>query len=106
MILRILDESEHKANLVKRSAEYLRRNIDRFFVFSIDEEVVGCFELQKNSHSKSAVLGGLFVALCQRNQGVGRDLVHASINQARLWNLENIYALTMTQSTIFQKCVF
>ena len=80
MILRILDESEHETNLVKRSAEYLRRNIDRLFFFSIDEEVVGCFELQEDSHSKSAVLGGLAVALSQRNQRVGRDLVQASIN--------------------------
>ena len=106
MILRILDESKHEAILVKRSAEYLHRNIDRFFVFSIDEKVVGCFELQKDSHSKSAVLGGRAVALSQRNQGVGRELVQASINQARLWKLENIYALTMNQTTIFQQFGF
>ena len=67
---------------------------------------MGCFELQEDSHSKSAVLGGRAVALSQRNQGVGRDLVQASINQARLWDLKNLYALTMTHSTIFQQCGF
>ena len=67
---------------------------------------MGCFELQEDSHSKSTILAGLAVALSQRNQGVGRDLLQASINQARLLNLKNLYALTMTQPTIFQQYGF
>ena len=92
--------------MVFRSREYLEQHVDDFHVFCIDEEIAGCVEFQTSRDNPAALIGSLMVSASHHNQGIGRGLVEAIIQEARKRECRNFFALTMSQPSIFVQCGF
>ncbi|HCP33613.1 MAG TPA: hypothetical protein DIT94_04455 [Deltaproteobacteria bacterium] len=105
-ISELLGESSTEKTVVYRSREYLGQHVDDFHVFCIDEEITGCVEFHTSRDSPAALIGSLTVSASHRNQGIGRELVEAVIQEAQKREFRNLFALTMSQSSIFVQCGF
>ncbi len=100
-IQRILQRPVQQTALVLRTPEDLTRHIDRFLLFCLDEEVVGCCELIRYEEELAVEVGSLAVDSTFRNRGVGRELLQAALEQAREWNCTLLFSLTTGSAHVF-----
>ncbi len=100
-IQRILQRPVQQAALVLRTPEDLNRHIDRFLLFCLDEEIMGCCELIRYEAELAVEVGSLVVDSTLRNRGVGRELLQAAAEQAREWGCTLLFSLTTGSAHVF-----
>ena len=86
--------------LRQRSRASIEKEIEQYFVYEIDESVIGCAALLRYSESRLGEIASVYVQPFYQNQGVGRKLVEYALIQAREEGLRAVVALT-TQSHAF-----
>lgn len=88
--------------VVARSKEEIEEAIDRFFVYDIDESIIGCCCLQALPGSRSAELAAVLVQPFYQGKGVGRKLAEFAVAEARRRGFKKLIALSTQSARFFQ----
>jgi len=90
-----------REELLHRTQQAIEKNIDQFFVFEIDENLVACVTLIFYPNNPTmAELGSLYVLPFYHNRGIGKKMVDYACLRAKEKGAETIVALS-TQSYSF-----
>jgi len=101
---RLINECAAKGEMLPRSLAELYDNMRDYFVYEEQGEVVGACALHI-CWEDLAEIRSLCVVPEFRKRGIGRDLVHACLNEAREFSLERVFLLTY-QEKFFGKFDF
>jgi amino-acid N-acetyltransferase len=87
-----------REELLHRSQQAIEKNIDQFFVFEIDENLIACVTLYFfPSHPHMAEVGSLYVLPFYHNRGIGKKMVEYACMRAKEKGATTLVALS-TQS--------
>jgi amino-acid N-acetyltransferase len=90
-----------REELVYRTQQAIEKNIDQFFVFEIDENLIACVSLYfYPDKPQIAEVGSLYVLPFYHNRGIGRKMVDYACMMAKERGAKTIVALS-TQSYSF-----
>jgi amino-acid N-acetyltransferase len=93
-IQQILEPLEQQGILVRREAQELEREIDRFFVIASDSNIFGCAALHPYPEEKTAELAALAVNPFYRDGGRGERLLAYAVSRARAAGLKSLFVLS------------
>lgn len=87
-----------REELVHRTQQAIEKNIDQFYVYEIDENIIACVTLIfYPSHPQLAEIGSLYVMPFYHNRGIGKKMVEYACLMAKERGAAHIVALS-TQS--------
>jgi len=90
-----------REELLHRTQQAIEKNIDQFYVFEIDENIIACVTLYfYPDKPQLAEIGSLYVLPFYHNRGVGRKMVDFACMRAKEKGVSTILALS-TQSYSF-----
>jgi amino-acid N-acetyltransferase len=90
-----------REELLHRTQQAIEKNIDQFYVFEIDENIIACVTLYTYPDKPQlAEIGSLYVLPFYHNRGVGRKMVDFACMRAKEKGVTTIVALS-TQSYSF-----
>ena len=90
-----------REELLHRTQQAIEKNIDQFYVFEIDENIIACVTLYFYPDKPHlAEIGSLYVLPFYHNRGVGRKMVDFACMRAKEKGVSTILALS-TQSYSF-----
>jgi amino-acid N-acetyltransferase len=90
-----------REELLHRTQQAIEKNIDQFYVFEIDENIIACVTLYTYADKPQlAEVGSLYVLPFYHNRGVGRKMVDYACMRAKEKGATTIVALS-TQSYSF-----
>jgi amino-acid N-acetyltransferase len=90
-----------REELIHRTQQSIEKNIDQFYVFEIDENIIACVTLYFYPDKPHlAEIGSLYVLPFYHNRGVGRKMVDYACLRAKEKGVTTIVALS-TQSYSF-----
>jgi len=103
-MMELLDRYARRGLLLPRSREQVRRQLADFVVAVDVTGVVGCAGLRRYPGRLAEIVG---VAVDERSQGqgVGRHLIEALLDEARVLGLRRVFALTL-QDGFFHRLGF
>ncbi len=88
--------------LLHRSLELIEENIDQFYVFEIDENIIACVTLRFYADCPDlAELGSLYVMPFHHKRGIGRKMVEFAALRARERGATRLVALSTQNPTFF-----
>lgn len=91
-----------REELLHRTPELIEENIEQFFVFEIDENIVACVTLKSyGDQPEVAELGSLYVMPFHHKRGIGRKMVEFAALQASGRGATSLVALSTQNSTFF-----
>lgn len=98
MIYNLTRAAVRREELLFRSQQALEKNIDQFFVFEIDENIIACVTLYfYPDKPQLAEVGSLYVMPFYHNRGIGKKMVEYACLQAEERGAKKVIALS-TQS--------
>lgn len=101
LIYHLTRSSVKKDELLPRPIDSIESNIDNYFVYEIDGNMIACMLLsQFESDPSIREINSLFVHSLYQKQGIGKKLVNFACHQAKLEGSTRIIALS-TQSVSF-----
>lgn len=101
LIYHLTRSSVKKDELLARSIDSIEANIDHYFVYEIDGNMIACMLLSSFASDTSIrEINSLFVHSLYQKQGIGKKLVNFACHQAKLEGSERVIALS-TQSLSF-----
>ena len=84
-----------REELIHRTQQAIEKNIDQFFVFEIDENIIACVTLVfYPDKSRLAELGSLYVMPFYQNRGIGKKMVEYACLQAKERGAHAVVALS------------
>lgn len=86
-----------------RSRQSIEQDIQDYFVYEIDESIIGCFRLTQFARSRTVELGSVFVHPAYQGRHIGKAMVEFATNHARHLKKSRIIALTTQASPFFAK---
>lgn len=87
-----------REELLHRTQQAIEKNIDQFFVFEIDENIIACVTLYTYPDKPAlAEIGSLYVLPFYHNRGIGKKMVEYACLQAKERGVTTVLALS-TQS--------
>jgi amino-acid N-acetyltransferase len=87
-----------REELLHRTQQAIEKNIDQFFVFEIDENIIACVTLYfYPDKPQLAEIGSLYVLPFYHNRGIGKKMVEYACLQAKERGVNGVIALS-TQS--------
>jgi len=87
-----------REELLHRTQQAIEKNIDQFFVFEIDENIIACVTLYTYPDKPQlAEIGSLYVLPFYHNRGIGKKMVEYACLQAKERGVTTVFALS-TQS--------
>jgi amino-acid N-acetyltransferase len=90
-----------REELIYRTQQAIEKNIDHFFVFEIDENLIACVSLYfYPDKPQMAEIGSLYVLPFYHNRGIGRKMVDYATMRAKERGATTVVALS-TQSYSF-----
>ena len=90
-----------REELLHRTQQAIEKNIDQFYVFEIDENIIACVTLYfYPDKPQFAEIGSLYVLPFYHNRGVGRKMVDYACMRAKEKDVATVVALS-TQSYSF-----
>ncbi len=101
----LIRESVATQQLLPRTRKEIARDIADFYVFEIDNTVVGCvgLKLYRDATPSAAELECLFVSDAHANQGIGRKLMLFVEDRARSLGCKQLLALSTQAFNYFQQ---
>jgi amino-acid N-acetyltransferase len=96
-------ESVALEELVKRSRQDIISTLNDFYVFEIDNNIVGCVALHVQPDGETAELACLSVSSGHENMGIGQKLMLFAENAAREKGIKNIFLLSTRAFNYFQQ---
>lgn len=86
-----------REELLHRTQQAIEKNIDQFYVFEIDENIIACVTLILYPQTSLAELGSLYVLPFYHHRGIGKKMVEYACLMAKERGATQIIALS-TQS--------
>lgn len=87
-----------REELLHRTQQAIDKNVDQFFVFEIDENIIACVTLYTYpDKAQLAEIGSLYVLPFYHNRGIGKKMVEYACLQAKERGVTSVIALS-TQS--------
>ena len=84
MIYNLTRNAVRREELIHRTQQSIEKNIDQFFVFEVDENIIACVTLQFYAEApKVAEIGSLYVVPFYHNRGIGKKMVEYACLQAK-----------------------
>jgi amino-acid N-acetyltransferase len=102
-ILTLIKQSVQTEELVKRTRQSVLLQLNDYYVFEIDRNIVGCVALHLYPELRKAEVACLYVSNANENQGIGRKLMLFAENLAREKNIREIFALSTQAFNYFQQ---
>lgn len=98
LIYNLIRHAVRREELVHRTQQSIEKNLDQFFVFEIDENIIACVTLYFYADKpKVAEVGSLYVLPFYNNRGIGKKMVEYACLQAKERGATTVIALS-TQS--------
>ena len=98
MIYNLTRAAVRREELIFRSQQAIEKNIDQFFVFEIDENIIACVTLYfYPDRPQLAEVGSLYVMPFYHNRGIGKKMVEYAMLVAKERGAKSVIALS-TQS--------
>jgi len=101
-IMALIKPSIQEEQLVRRTRGSIDKHIGEYFVFEIDNNIVGLIALHSHPEQKMAELASLAVSPAHENRGIGTKLALYVENLAREQGAERIFCLSTQTFTFFQ----
>ncbi|MGO9245793.1 MAG: amino-acid N-acetyltransferase [Verrucomicrobiia bacterium] len=101
-IMALIKPSIQEEQLIKRTRGSIDKHIGEYFVFEIDNNIVGLIALHPHPEQKMAELASLTVSPTHENRGIGTKLALFVENLAREQGAERIFCLSTQTFTFFQ----
>lgn len=90
----ITKQGAKNEQLVQRTLQYVEQHIEDYFVFEIDESVIGCARLRQYPGTKTVEIGTVYVQPFYQGKDVGRKLVEYGELAAAKLGATKLLALT------------
>ncbi len=101
LIYNLTRNAVRREELVYRTQQAIEKNIEQFFVFEIDENIIACVTLYFYPEMPNlAEIGSLYVVPFYHNRGIGHKMVEYACLQAKERGATSVLALS-TQSFAF-----
>lgn len=105
LIYNLTRHAVKREELIHRTLQAVEKNIDHFYVFEIDENLIGCVSLTYYPDKPGvAEIGSLYVLPFYHNRGIGKKLVEFACLEAKKAGANQVIALS-TQSFAFFSAV-
>ena len=101
-IMALIKPSIQEEQLIRRTRSSIDKHIGEYFVFEIDNNIVGLVALHPYPEQKMAELASLAVNPAHENRGIGTKLALFVENLAREQGVERIFCLSTQTFTFFQ----
>lgn len=98
MIARCVVDSK----LVERTYESIRDNLGSYYVYTLDDTIVGCVALYPYAADNCAELGCLFIKKNYEGHGYGRAMCRFVEDQARAQGFEWLFAISQSAVAYFR----
>jgi amino-acid N-acetyltransferase len=93
-----------REELVHRTLQAIEKNIDQFYVFEIDENIIACVTLYFFAEDPQvAEIGSLYVMPFYHNRGIGQKMVEYACLQAKERGATKVLALSTQTFGFFSK---
>jgi len=99
----LIQESVQNDELVRRTRAEIERQIDDYFVFEVDRNIVACAALHPYTESNKAEVACVCVDRRFENRGIGAKLVRYAEDQARERGLAQLFLLSTQAFNFFQQ---
>jgi amino-acid N-acetyltransferase len=101
LIYNLTRNAVRREELIHRTQQAIEKNLDQFFVFEIDENIIACVTLYfYPERQELAEIGSLYVVPFYHNRGIGQKMVEYACLQAKERGAKTVIALS-TQSFAF-----
>src|SRR5271154_1434223 len=101
-IMALIKPSIQGEQLVKRTRSSIDKHVNEYYVFEIDNNIVGLIALHSQPDSKYLELASLAVNPAHEHRGIGTKLALFVENLAREQGVERIFCLSTQAFTFFQ----
>jgi amino-acid N-acetyltransferase len=101
-IMALIKPSIQGEQLVKRTRNSIDKHVGEYYVFEIDNNIVGLIALHSQPDSKHLELASLAVNPAHEHRGIGSKLALFVENLAREQGAERIFCLSTQAFTFFQ----
>ncbi|MFW6354065.1 MAG: amino-acid N-acetyltransferase [Verrucomicrobiota bacterium] len=86
-----------------RSLESIEAAIDHYFIYEIDESIIGCARLTPYPGADVLEIGSVFVQPAYQGRNIGKALVDFAIDEARRRKVAALIALSTQAAPFFKK---
>ena len=101
-IYNLTRQAVKREELVYRTQQAIEKNIEHFYVFEIDENIIACVSLQFYSDkSKFAEIGSLYVMPFYHHRGIGKKMVEYGCMMAKERGAATVIALSTQAFSFF-----
>ncbi len=101
-IYNLTRQAVKREELLHRTQAAIEKNIDQFFVFEIDENIIACVSLQLYADkSKAAEVGSLYVMPFYHRRGIGKKMVDYACMMAKERGATMVIALSTQAFSFF-----
>ena len=101
-IMKLTRDSVRTKELMRRTRANVETDLDDYFIYEIDRNIVGCVALHRYPESGKGELAFLCVSPSHENQGLGRKLIEFVESQARAIGLKKLLVLSTQSFSYFQ----
>ncbi len=106
LIYNLTRAAVRREELLHRTQQAIEKNIDHFFVFEIDENIIACVTLYfYPDKSSMAEVGSLYVMPFYHNRGIGKKMVEYAVLVAKERGAKTVIALSTQSFGFFQNVV-
>lgn len=90
-------------SLRARTREEIEAAIEQYYVYEIDESIIGCFRLTPLPEEDLLELGSVFVQGAYQGRNIGKTLVEYALGEATRLGKKRLYALSTQAAPFFKK---
>ncbi|MDO4222390.1 MAG: GNAT family N-acetyltransferase [Akkermansia sp.] len=101
-LLSMIARSMADSKLLHRTYEDVRRNLHSYYVYTLDDTIVGCVAIYPYPQDACAELGCLFIKKHYEGHGYGRALCRFVENKARDLGFTRIFAVSQSAVDYFR----
>ncbi len=101
-LLSMIARSIVDAKLVHRSYESIRENLQSYYVYTLDDTIVGCVALYPYAEESCAELGCLFIKKNYEGCGYGKAMCRFVEDKARALGFNRIFAVSQSAVDYFR----
>ncbi len=101
-LLSMIGRSIVDAKLVNRTYESIRDHLQSYYVYTLDDTIVGCVALYPYAADSCAELGCLFIKKSYEGHGYGRAMCHFVEDKAREQGFHRIFAISQSAVAYFR----
>ncbi|KIE59023.1 N-acetylglutamate synthase [Methylacidiphilum kamchatkense Kam1] len=102
-ILKLIQEPIESDEILPRKAVDIARDLQSYYVFELDKQIVGCMAVYPYPKTSQAELACLSVAKSHENQGIGRKMIHYAEKLASQQGFKQLFLLSTRAYVYFMQ---